>query len=111
MSVTAANPPRRASRGPAPSAARSRGPRSRERLLLLWLLPVAAMAAIGVSRSTGPVHTPLPEAATDVGILFGAIVAVHVLLSIARFDGDPLLLPALGLLFLIGAGYHLGLLG
>src|SRR5947207_11263925 len=109
MSVTAANPPRPASRGPALATARSRDPRSRERLLLLWLLPVAAIAAVAVSRSTGPIHTPFPEAATDIGIVFGAIVAVHVLLSIARFDGDPLLLPALGFLFIIGAGYHTGL--
>src|SRR5262245_37949300 len=85
------------------------GGRALERRLLLWLLPVALLGALGVSRSTGAVQIPLPEAARALGIVVAGCLILHLLLSITRFDGDPLILPALSLIFVIGAAYHMGL--
>ncbi len=83
--------------------------RALERRLLLLVAPVALLGAFAVSRSPGAVQTPLAEASTAFGIVFGACVALHILLSILRFDGDPVLLPTLALLLLLGTAYHLGL--
>src|SRR5438067_5834019 len=93
--------------------ARGRPPltgRALERRLLFWLLPVVLLGIYATSRSPGVVQPSLADAARAFAVVYGACVALHVLFSLARFDGDPLLLPLLTLLFLLGTAYHLGML-
>src|SRR5262245_38382654 len=84
--------------------------RALERRLLIWLMPVVLLGIFATSRSPGVVQPTLIEAARAFGIVYGACLALHALFSLARFDGDPLLLPLLALLFLLGTAYHIGLL-
>src|SRR5438105_288749 len=82
--------------------------RGRERNFLLALLPLAALAAFALTRSTGAVQPALPEVARALGIVVAGCLALHVLFCATRFDGDPFILPALGVIFVLGMTYHLG---
>jgi cell division protein FtsI/penicillin-binding protein 2/cell division protein FtsW (lipid II flippase) len=82
-----------------------------ERRLLFWIVPLSVLACLALSRSSGAVQPSLADAARSLGLIAGACVGLHILLSLVRFDGDQIILPALSILLLIGAAYHLGLPG
>ena len=96
-----------------PLAGWAAGFRSRavERSLLFWNLPLVLLAAWGVAAAqTHPGEAFVP-ALTALGTVWLACLGLHVLLCLARFDGDTLILPIFSLILSIGAAYHLDIRG
>jgi cell division protein FtsI/penicillin-binding protein 2/cell division protein FtsW (lipid II flippase) len=82
-----------------------------ERSLLLWNLPLVLLAAWGLAAAQRHPTEAFVPALTALGIVWVACFALHAVLCATRFDGDPVILPILSLLFVIGAAYHLDIRG
>ena len=83
--------------------------RSLELRLLLWNLPIALLAGAAHMMSRPATWGSFLAALTPLLAIAGAALAVHLLFRVTRFDGDPVLLPILTTLLLVGATYHMGL--
>lgn len=97
---------------PSPRGSEGRPKRRLERTLILWLLPAFLLAASGLAlaQPDGPAEMLWVAGPPLVSIWIG-VALLHGLLLLLRFDGDELILPLLGVLFLIGGAYHLDLRG
>lgn len=85
--------------------------RAPERHGLLLVLPLALLGAGGVAAAQPQPAAALLPALQVLGGLWLACAALHLLLCVARFDGDPQFLPLLAGLLLIGGAYHADLRG
>jgi peptidoglycan glycosyltransferase len=85
--------------------------RTLERVLLLWNVPLVLFAAWGIAQAQRHPSEAFVPAFQALGIVWAACFALHLLLTLTRFDGDPLILPLLSLIFTVGAAYHLDLGG
>ena len=69
------------------------------------------LAAWGVAAAQRHPSEAFVPAAWALGTVWLVCVALHLLWCGIRFDGDPIILPLLSLLFLIGAAFHLDIRG
>ncbi len=85
--------------------------RQLERVLLFWNLPLVVFAAWGVAAAQPRPSESFPALLTALGTVWLGCLALHVILTIARFDGDPLILPLLSTLLLTATAFHAGVGG
>src|SRR3954447_2984078 len=83
--------------------------RALERRLLLWNAPLVLLAAWGLAAAQRQPGEHFVPALVALATVWAACIALHVVLCLTGFDGDPLMLPLVSLLFLVGAAYHLDL--
>ncbi|MBM3459999.1 MAG: FtsW/RodA/SpoVE family cell cycle protein, partial [Armatimonadetes bacterium] len=81
-------------------------PRAREWSLLLANGPVVLLASGAIAAGQAEPLALFPAALAVLASVWFACLALHGFLRLLRFDGDPLFLPLVSLLFLVGTAYH-----
>src|SRR3954470_15982345 len=72
-----------------------------ERRLLLWNAPLVLLAAWGLAAAQRHPSESFVPALVPLATVWASCLALHLLLSLTGFDGDPLILPLVSLLFLV----------
>ncbi|MBI3912260.1 MAG: FtsW/RodA/SpoVE family cell cycle protein [Armatimonadetes bacterium] len=84
-------------------------PRALEFRLWLGTLPLAFLGCVAAAAPRTDFRAAFLPVATPLGLLLAAALAVHLLFRLIHFRGDPLILPILTVLLIMGAVYHAGL--
>jgi cell division protein FtsI/penicillin-binding protein 2/cell division protein FtsW (lipid II flippase) len=77
-----------------------------ERRLLLWTLPLFALASAALAASQPSPQEAIGGAALLLGTIWGGCFALHLFLCAIRFDGDAVVLPLYCALLGVGSAYH-----